>query len=305
MSDPAQSDALAAEYVLGTLDFEERTQAQALLEIDPEFVAKVRLWERRLGELHLMVEPVDPDGKIWERIKAKMPPPPPPPPPTPEVKPAEPAAEPAPSAPAESTPLTSAPPAVEASGVDAMSPATPEPPPSFDPITATLPTAPTIPSPSGLPSLTPSVTPGVLPSSIASPASPASSVLPSSMARPMPSPSADDAPPSFLSVPLPGQATAPASAAAAVLTPSLPLSAPIEREGRAQGTRPGGAFWPVLAVLMTLVVVAFGGLIAAWRFAPEHVPPVLHPLELMRAAGIAVSAGPTRRPAPPESQFDE
>jgi hypothetical protein len=121
----------------------------------------------------------------------------------------------------------------------------------------------------------------------------------------MPSPSADDAPPSFLSVPLPGQATAPASAAAAVLTPSLPLSAPIEREGRAQGTRPGGAFWPVLAVLMTLVVVAFGGLIAAWRFAPEHVPPVLHPLELMRAAGIAVSAGPTRRPAPPESQFDE
>jgi hypothetical protein len=67
------TDALAAEYVLGTLDPEERTQARALLEIDQEFVAKVHLWERRLGELHLMVEPVEPDGKIWDRIKAKMP----------------------------------------------------------------------------------------------------------------------------------------------------------------------------------------------------------------------------------------
>src|SRR6267378_5321051 len=67
------TDALAAEYVLGTLDPEERTQARALLEIDQEFVAKVRLWERRLGELHLMVEPVEPDGEIWHRIKSKMP----------------------------------------------------------------------------------------------------------------------------------------------------------------------------------------------------------------------------------------
>src|SRR5882672_532670 len=89
------TDALAAEYVLGTLDPEERTQAQALLTIDHEFVAKVHLWERRLGELHLMVEPVEPDGKIWDRIKVKMPeikpvleiapPAPEPPPPLPDV----------------------------------------------------------------------------------------------------------------------------------------------------------------------------------------------------------------------------
>ena len=305
MSDPAQMDALAAEYVLGTLDFDERTQAQALLVIDQEFVAKVRLWERRLGELHLMVEPVEPDGKIWDRIKAKMPPPPPPPPPpVPESKPAEPSEKLPTSAPPTSPPLTSAPPATEAAGADAISVATPEPPPSFDPIAATLPAAPTIPSPAGLPPiLTPSVTPGVLPGSISSPAS---SVLPSSMARPLPSPSSD-APPSFLSVPLPplpGQAAGPASAAAAVLTPSVPLPAPapIEWADTAPGTRRGGTFWRMLAMLMTVVVVALGGLIAAWRFAPEHVPPVLHPLELMRAAGISVSAG---RPPPPESQFDE
>ena len=310
MSDPAQTDALAAEYVLGTLDFDERTQAQALLVIDPEFVAKVRLWERRLGELHLMVEPVEPDGKIWERIKAKMPPPPPPPPPPPETKPAEPSEEPPASAPSTSEQPTSAPPAsaspaAEAPAADAMFAVTPESPPNFDPIAATLPAAPTIPSPAGLPPLlTPSVTPGVLPSSISTPAS---SVLPSSMARPMPSPASDsDAPPSFLTVPLPGHAAAPASAAAAVLSPSVPLPAPpIAREDRAPATRRGGTFWRMLAMLMTLVVVALGALIAAWRFAPEHVPPILHPLELMRAAGITVNAGPPRKPAPPESQFDE
>ena len=32
----------------------------------------VRIWERRLGELHLMVEPVEPDPQVWERIKPKM-----------------------------------------------------------------------------------------------------------------------------------------------------------------------------------------------------------------------------------------
>src|SRR5258705_5278333 len=84
--DPGHSDALAAEYVLGTLDFEERSQAQTLLGADENFAAKVKVWERRLGELHLMVEPVEPDGRIWERIKVKIPQAPP----SPEIKPAEP-----------------------------------------------------------------------------------------------------------------------------------------------------------------------------------------------------------------------
>ncbi len=58
-------------------------------------------------------------------------------------------------------------------------------------------------------------------------------------------------------------------------------------------------------MLMTLVVIALVGLLAAWRFAPEHVPPMLQPVELMRAVGVTVSPGPARRPAPPESQFEE
>jgi hypothetical protein len=69
----SDTDALAAEYVLGTLDSEERTAAQSLLARDAEFAAKVKVWEGRLGELHLMVEPVEPEGDIWQRIKAKLP----------------------------------------------------------------------------------------------------------------------------------------------------------------------------------------------------------------------------------------
>jgi hypothetical protein len=75
MSDILSNDelnALAAEYVLGTLDSEERKGAAALLEVDYAFRGVVRIWERRLSELHLMVEPVEPDGAVWERIRQKV-----------------------------------------------------------------------------------------------------------------------------------------------------------------------------------------------------------------------------------------
>src|SRR5262250_1183724 len=110
--------ALAAEYVIGTLDPDERERANALLDVDEGFRALVRAWERRLGELHLMVEPVEPDEKIWERIKAKLPAPPEP---EPESEPAEaPAAEAAPAATAPVTARPEAPP---------TSPAPPQPTP--------------------------------------------------------------------------------------------------------------------------------------------------------------------------------
>ena len=62
-------DALAAEYVLGTLSAEERDQAEALLARDAGFAETVRLWEHRLGELNVMVEAVEPQPDLWERIK--------------------------------------------------------------------------------------------------------------------------------------------------------------------------------------------------------------------------------------------
>ena len=66
------TDLLAAEFVLGTLDSEERANAQSQLRSDHALIAMVRIWERRFGELHLMVEPVEPDPKIFDRIKAKL-----------------------------------------------------------------------------------------------------------------------------------------------------------------------------------------------------------------------------------------
>ena len=66
------TDLLAAEFVLGTLDSEERANAQSLLRTDHGFIAMVRIWERRFGELHLMVEPVEPDARILQRIKAQI-----------------------------------------------------------------------------------------------------------------------------------------------------------------------------------------------------------------------------------------
>lgn len=65
-------DALAAEYVLGTLSADEREQAQALIGIDPGFAEVVRQWERRLGELHVMVEAVEPRPEVWDKIKAEV-----------------------------------------------------------------------------------------------------------------------------------------------------------------------------------------------------------------------------------------
>jgi anti-sigma-K factor RskA len=65
-------DALAAEYVLGTLSAEEREQAEALLAVDHSFAETVRLWEHRLGELNVMVEAVEPPADLWERIKGDI-----------------------------------------------------------------------------------------------------------------------------------------------------------------------------------------------------------------------------------------
>ena len=71
MYDDAQ-DALAAEYVLGTLSADEREHAEALLTLDPGFATSVRQWERRLGELNVMVEAVEPPPEVWDKIKAEI-----------------------------------------------------------------------------------------------------------------------------------------------------------------------------------------------------------------------------------------
>lgn len=71
MTDEEQ-DALAAEYVLGTLAADERANADGLIASDATFAELVRRWERRLGELNVMVEAVEPPPQIWDRIKTGL-----------------------------------------------------------------------------------------------------------------------------------------------------------------------------------------------------------------------------------------
>lgn len=71
MTDEEQ-DALAAEYVLGTLAADERTNAEGLIASDAAFAELVRQWERRLGELNVMVEAIEPQPQVWDRIKSGL-----------------------------------------------------------------------------------------------------------------------------------------------------------------------------------------------------------------------------------------
>src|SRR5882724_7792551 len=61
--------ALAAEYALGTLDADERAQAETMMSVDKDFTAMVEAWERRLGALNQMVGSVEPRPEVWDRIR--------------------------------------------------------------------------------------------------------------------------------------------------------------------------------------------------------------------------------------------
>src|SRR5581483_11800108 len=60
--------ALAAEYALGTLEAEERTQVEALMAVDTDYAAVVQAWEFRLGVLNQMVGSVEPPPGLWDKI---------------------------------------------------------------------------------------------------------------------------------------------------------------------------------------------------------------------------------------------
>ncbi|WKA29966.1 anti-sigma factor [Bradyrhizobium roseum] len=64
--------ALAAEYALGTLDADERTQVETMMAVDTEFAAIVQAWEYRLGALNQMVGSIEPRPVVWENIKAAI-----------------------------------------------------------------------------------------------------------------------------------------------------------------------------------------------------------------------------------------
>jgi len=62
-------DAIAGEYVLGTLDDAERRTFQRRLLTDPAAVAAVAAWQDRLSPLLLMLPDVAPHPALWSRIE--------------------------------------------------------------------------------------------------------------------------------------------------------------------------------------------------------------------------------------------
>src|ERR1700686_135248 len=62
--------ALAAEYALGTLDVDERSQVETMMSVDKDFMAMVQAWEYRLGVLNQMVGSVEPRPEVWDRVRS-------------------------------------------------------------------------------------------------------------------------------------------------------------------------------------------------------------------------------------------
>jgi anti-sigma-K factor RskA len=61
--------ALAAEYVLGTLDADERARVETMMSLDEDFAVIVEAWEHKLGVLNQMVGSSEPRAEVWDRIK--------------------------------------------------------------------------------------------------------------------------------------------------------------------------------------------------------------------------------------------
>ncbi len=296
------TDLLAAEFVLGTLDAEERANAQSLLRMDHGFIAMVRIWERRFGELHLMVEPVEPEAKIWQRIKTKLA----------EIAPSEPVPEGKPPTESAPSPEPAAIAGAAAAGarpdLDLAKPA--------DAAAAGETAAPA--NGSAAEPTEVSATAGTEKPE-ESQATPDLVVPAPAVSAPAEMPPAAESPSSELAA---KSERAPAPKVAIPAAPPLPaptLKLPDKRSDRAEPRHSAGSpeialdvirsrgRWRVLGVCMTLLVVGVVALLAAWRFIPDRVPARLRPAQLMMSLGIQAipNTAAAVRPAPPESQFDE
>jgi anti-sigma-K factor RskA len=325
---PDDFDSLAAEYVLGTLDADERTRANVLLDVDHGFRSKVRLWERRFGELHLMVEPVEPDTQTWERLKARIGDPlsapapklvdleklvedkrATPTTPDPETEPVEKKPEPI----IEVTAAifgTEIAPVVTASADARPAPAEPDAMTQIELALqqvrqqeAARASEPVEDMARSLPADTITRAPPV----IGPPPEPWSLVtetrLPGGTPPPRlppPKPKADRSAERVAIAEEAPQPEQPVPERRAELTNArgrrLETRRPQQRRGRYDTFQP----WRIVAMFMTMVVALLGALISAWRYAPDRLPPSLRPTAVLNLQSDFV-----RIPAPPGSEFDE
>ena len=63
---------LAAEFVIGLLEGEERQLAERLAESDPAFQAMIAQWQTRFAELDQAATPVPVSDGLWQRIEAGL-----------------------------------------------------------------------------------------------------------------------------------------------------------------------------------------------------------------------------------------
>jgi anti-sigma-K factor RskA len=71
-TDPAGREALAGEYVLGTLDAHDAREVEHAMATDPAFRALVEAWEARLAPLVVLAAPEAPPPGLWARIEAAL-----------------------------------------------------------------------------------------------------------------------------------------------------------------------------------------------------------------------------------------
>jgi anti-sigma-K factor RskA len=69
---PERADALAAQYVLGTLSARARNRFARLARGDPVLGGAMRAWEDRLSPLAQSVPPVEPPERVWTGILARI-----------------------------------------------------------------------------------------------------------------------------------------------------------------------------------------------------------------------------------------
>jgi anti-sigma-K factor RskA len=68
----ADTDLLVGEYVLGTLEREERSKLEEIAAREPTVAAAIMVWERRLAPLHELIVPVEPPATLWAEIAARV-----------------------------------------------------------------------------------------------------------------------------------------------------------------------------------------------------------------------------------------
>jgi anti-sigma-K factor RskA len=256
--------------------------------VDHGFRGLVRGWERRFGELHLMVEPVDADPRIWQRIKGKL-----------SDAPATPSVVRAESTtnvvrPEVVPPQVAAPPAAAPSVVaPPVAPAMAEAPPPLpseadikpEPKSDVKPDA-VLAAEQRLVELINEVDKF---SEKRKPVDPSELAVAAALA---------DAPPMQAAA---EEAREPERVSREA-APSLLLPVPVETRPAVRERTPKVGRWRFATLMMALIAVGLGGLIAAWRFVPDRLPQQLRPAEVLKISGMQT---PERKPAPHGTQFEE